>query len=84
MCSEEVGGRPANELIPIAMEKFERKVGPVAKLLSSSGISAQKYTVLAIFAEDAPGIELSHSFLQLLADLGGTFQIDLSTGVPDS
>lgn len=76
-------GRTASGLIPIAMERFESKVGPFAKAVSSLGSSADRYTVLAILSEDVPGIEFSHSFLQLLADLGGTFQIDLSTG-PDS
>jgi hypothetical protein len=77
--SEENGGPSASELIPIAMERFEGKVGPFAKIASSLGNSAQRYTVLAILAEEVPGIELSHSFLQLLTDLGGTFQVDLST-----
>lgn len=77
--SEENGGRLASELIPIAMERFEQKVGPFAKAVFSLGNSAQRYTVLSILTEDVPGIELSHSFLQLLADLGGTFQVDLST-----
>jgi hypothetical protein len=77
--SEESGGLSASELIPIAMERFASKVEPFAKTASSLGSSAQRYAVLAILAEDVPGIELSHSFLQLLNDLGGTFQIDLST-----
>jgi hypothetical protein len=77
--SEDSGGRSASELIPIAMEKFESKVEPFAKTASSLGNLAQRYAVLAILAEDVPGIEFSHSFLQLLTDLGGTFQIDLST-----
>jgi len=80
--SEEHGGRSASELIPIAMERFQRKVGQSAKAASSLGASAQRYTVLAILAEEVPGIELSHSFLQMLADLGGTFQVDLSAQVP--
>jgi len=80
--SEESGGRSASELIPIAMERFERKVRPFAKLASSLANSAQRYAVLAVLAEEVPGIELSHSFLQLLTELGGTFQVDLSTQLP--
>jgi len=80
--SEEHGGRSASELIPIAVERFQRKVGQAAKAASSLGPSAQRYTVLAILADEVPGIELSHPFLQLLADLGGTFQVDLSAQVP--
>ncbi len=80
--SEGNSGRSASELIPIAMERFERKVAPLAKSASSLGDSAQRYTVLAILAEEVPGIELSHSFLQLLAALGGTFQVDISAQFP--
>jgi Domain of unknown function (DUF4279) len=76
--SEDNGGRSASELIPIAISKFENKVKPIADAASSLGDSAQRYTVLAILAEEVPGIELSNSFLRLLTDLGGTFQIDLS------
>jgi hypothetical protein len=78
VCSEENGGRSASELVPIAMEQFERRVGPFAKVASSLGDSAQRYAVLDILADYVPGIELSHSFLQLLTDLGATFQIDLT------
>jgi hypothetical protein len=78
VCSEENGGRSASELVPIAMERFERRVGPFAGVAFSLGDSTQRYAVLNILAGEVPGIELTHSFLQLLADLGGTFQIDLS------
>ena len=77
--SEENEGRSASALIPIAMKAFERKVGPLTAAALSLGMSAQRYAVLAILAEAVPGIELSRSFLKLLSDLGGTFQIDLST-----
>jgi hypothetical protein len=79
VCSEGSGGRPASELLPIAMERFMSKVGPFAKMASSLGSSVQRYTVLSIVTEEVPGIEFSDSFLRLLADLGGTFQIDLNT-----
>ncbi|MDP9115638.1 MAG: DUF4279 domain-containing protein [Acidobacteriota bacterium] len=82
--SEEHGGRSASELIPIAIEKFQRKVAQFAQATSSLGASAERYTVLAILAEDVPGIELNHPFLQLLTYLGGTFQVDLSVQVPVS
>jgi hypothetical protein len=77
--SEENGGRSASELIPIAVERFERKVEPFAGAASSLGNSVERYAVLAVLAEKVPGIELSHSFLQLITNLGGTFQIDLNT-----
>jgi len=74
--SEEVGGQSASKLIPVAMERFERRVGPFAKAISELD-SAQKYVVLTILAEHIPGIECSHSFLDLVSTIGGTFQIDL-------
>ncbi len=80
--SEDNGGRSASELIPIAIESFENKVGRIAKGVSSLGDSAKRYIVLAIVAEYVPGIELSKSFLRLLSDFGGTLQIDLSTQLP--
>jgi len=80
--SEEQGGRSVSELIPIAMEKFRHKVAQFAKAASALGSSAQRYTVLSIVADQIPGIELNHSFLQLLTDLGGTFQVDISAQVP--
>ena len=78
--SEENGGVSASELIPIAMEKFQIRVEPFAKLLSSLGNSAQRYSLLSVLADEMPGIELTHSFLELVAEIGGTFQIDLSIG----
>ena len=77
--SEENGGRSASDLISLAMEEFERRVRPFARAVLSLGNLAERYTVLAILAEEVPGIELSHSFLQLIADLGGTFQVDIGT-----
>jgi hypothetical protein len=77
--SLENDGLPAHDLVPLALKGFETKVKPLAKLVSSLGDAAQRYIVLAILATEIPGIELSQSFLQLLADLGGTFQVDLST-----
>jgi hypothetical protein len=79
ICSEESAGRSASELIPIAIERFEIRLKPFARMAYSLGDSAQRYSVLAVLAENVPAIELSHSFLQVLADLGGTLQIDLST-----
>lgn len=69
-------GRPVSRLIPIAMERFERRVRPFADAVAGLS-SAQKYVVLTMLAQHTPGIEFSHSFLQLIAALGGTLQIDL-------
>jgi hypothetical protein len=82
--SEEHGGRSASELIPIAIGRFQDKMAPFAKAVSSLGSLARSYIVLAILAEEIPGIELNHSFLQLLTDLGGTFQVDISAPAPVS
>ena len=82
--SEEHGGESASRLVLIALETFQGKVAPITNALSTLGSSVERYIVLAIIAEEVPGIELNHSFLQLLADLGGTFQIDLSVQVPVS
>ena len=59
-------------------------MAPFAKAVSSLGSLARSYIVLAILAEEIPGIELNHSFLQLLTDLGGTFQVDISAPAPVS
>ncbi|MBZ5579218.1 MAG: DUF4279 domain-containing protein [Acidobacteriia bacterium] len=80
--SEEHGGKSASELIPIAIERFQQKVAHFTDAASLLGPSAQRYTVLAILADEVPGIELSHSFLQLLTDLGGTFRVDISAPIP--
>ena len=64
--------------MPIALEIFQGKVAPITKALATLGSSVERYIVLAILAEEVPGIELNHSFLQFLADLGGTFQVDLT------
>ena len=69
-------GQPASQLIPIATERFESRVRPFADAAARLG-SAQKYVVLTILSQHTPGIEFSHSFLQLVATLGGTLQIDL-------
>jgi hypothetical protein len=80
--SEDSGGRPASELIPIALDRFEARVKAFAKGASLLGDSTPRYVVLGILAEEAPGIELGRSFLRLLAELGGTFQVDLNVQVP--
>ena len=82
--SEEHGGQSASRLVPIALEIFHGKVAQITKAVSALGSSVERYIVLGILAEEVPGIELDHSFLQLLADLGGTFQVDLSVQVPVS
>ena len=70
--------RSANELIPIVIARFTERLKPIAKSISQLGSSAEVFVVLAILASETPGIELSHSFLELLATLGGTFQVDLT------
>ena len=82
--SDEYGGQSASQLVPIALETFHGKVAQITKAISALGSSVERYIVLSILADDVPGIELDHSFLQLLADLGGTFQVDLSVQVPAS
>jgi hypothetical protein len=66
----------------IALDRFEARVKAFAKRASLLGDSTPRYVVLEILAEEVPGIELGRSFLQLLADLGGTFQVDLNVEVP--
>ena len=75
--SEDSQCRPASELIPIAIANFERKVAPFSKMAAALGTSVERCAVLAIVSEQIPGIQFSHSFLKLLSDLDGTFQIDL-------
>jgi hypothetical protein len=65
--SEDSGGRPASELIPIALDRFEARVKAFAKSASLLGDSTPRYVVLGILAEEVPGIELGRSFLRLLA-----------------
>lgn len=74
--SQGTDGMLASKLIPIAMQRFESRVRPFANSVSGLG-SAEKYVVMTILAADTPGIECSHSFLELVARLGGTFQVDL-------
>lgn len=81
--SEDAEGRSASALIPIALERFEKRLRPAAKSIAALGSSIQPYTVLAVLAESVPGIELEHSLLRLLHDIGGTFQVDLSTYAPE-
>src|SRR6476660_2329571 len=76
--SQDCDGGPASALIPIAMARFEKRVRSLAEMLSELRSSAEIYVVLGIVAKEAPGIECSPSFLELMVTLGGTFQIDLS------
>lgn len=76
--SQNCDGLPASALIPIAMARFEKRVRSLAGAPSELGSSTEIYVVLGILAKEVPGIECSHSFLELMGALGGTFQIDLS------
>ena len=76
--SAENAGISATKLIPRALIQFETRVRHIADMIAALSDSVQVYTVLFILTEHVPGIELSPSFLQLLADIGGTFQVDLS------
>jgi hypothetical protein len=75
--SEDTNGRPAVELVHIAMQRFEERVRPIAGAVRELGGSASVTVVISILADVTPGIECGHSFLELLSNLGGTFQIDL-------
>jgi len=63
-------------LIPRVTEMFSNRVRPFLDRIATLGSSVECYTVLSFLAHEAPGIELSHSFLEVLAGIGGTFQID--------
>lgn len=67
----------ASLLIPIAIQKFEERVQSLAEPISHLCNSANVYVVLSVIAQDTPGMEFRHSFLNLLSSLGGTFQVDL-------
>lgn len=76
--------RTASELIPIALDRFEARAGAFRDAIARlDKESVQVYVVLAILAEEVPGIECSHTFLNLLAALGGTFQIDLTVAASE-
>jgi hypothetical protein len=78
--SQDHAGRTASELIPIAAKMFSERVEGLLRAAASLGPSVDRYTVLTILSDEVPGIELSPTFLQLLVELGGTFQVDLMVG----
>jgi hypothetical protein len=75
--SENEGGLPASDLVSIAMRRFEERVRPIAGAVRELSACAYVTVVLSAVADAAPGIECTHSFLDLLSVLGGTFQVDL-------
>ncbi len=73
-------GGSAWGLLPFAMDKFERRVRPFATLVPLLESTALVYVVIAILSDPVPGIKLSHSFLELVSDLGCTLEIDNTCG----
>jgi len=78
--SADSGGRSATDLIPIVVSAFERRIQPIVAKLALLRTDAELFHVIAIVANETPGIELSESFLTVLSAIGGTLQIDFITG----
>jgi hypothetical protein len=75
--SEDAENQPASELIPIAMQRFEDRVRPIAGAVRSLGPDAYLTVVIDVLSEITPGIICRHSFLELVSNLGGDLQLDL-------
>jgi hypothetical protein len=59
------------------MHIFEERVRPIAEAVRRLGASASVTVVIFVLSDVTPGIKCSHSFLELLSTLGGTFQVEL-------
>lgn len=62
--------------IPVALERFERRLRAAAIRIRSLDDAARRFTVVSVAMKPLPGIELSHEFLEMVATYGGTLQID--------
>ena len=75
--SDEYRPLTASQLLPMAIETFGERLAPLIQRLAQLDISAEKYIVVSIVCNFAPGIELGLSFLKLLSAVGGSVQIDI-------